>query len=137
MIETLAALILAATAPVPVELASPDDCAIIVAIGKDRVGWGQAPPKTALYVDQPSDDGGVYREACPWKRYGVADPVIGTDASPGGFTVSRPTYDASRTHATASLTITVNPRFIDLWACRLVKRGGHWRLIACEEQAIT
>jgi len=134
MIEALAAAIVIGTAPV--ELASPDDCAIIVAIGKGRLDWGASPPKYAFFPDWPQG-AGVYRESCPWRSLGVAEPVIGTPASPNGFYVGRPAYDAGRTHATATLALSVRPSFLETFDCELEKRDGAWRLIACRTLAIT
>lgn len=44
----------------PVERASADDCAIIVAVGRNRMNWGTAPPDYAYYREFDRDGGGTY-----------------------------------------------------------------------------
>lgn len=137
MLELLAALLIANPSTPRIELASPDDCAVIVAVGKARMGWGEKPPASGFYPDSSLPGGGVYREACPWKRLGVADPVLGTAATPQGFAISRPVFDSSRTHAIASLETTAKPRFAEVQTCRLEKAAGQWRVISCDVTLIT
>ena len=137
MLELLAALLVANPAAPRAELASPDECAVIVAVGRARMGWGDKPPASGFHPDAPLPGGGVYREACPWRQLGVADPVLATAATPQGFAISRPVFDAARTHATVDLETTAKPRFAEVQTCKLEKTAGRWRVVSCDVTLIT
>jgi hypothetical protein len=127
---------------VPVAHASADDCEIIVAVGKAKLNWGAAPPAQAFFPESNREDGSPWVADCAWKKFGVADPVIGTPDSPSGFSLSPPVYDGN----TASVdfqTFVAPPKgqhyapFMSTDTCKLERRLRHWRLIECSVKLIT
>jgi hypothetical protein len=144
----LVALLQTATAAAaPVEQASTDDCAIIVAVGKAQLKWGaRSPPAYAFYPEWDRDGGGVYVETCPWKALGVAPPVIGTPESESGFSITRPEYDVPRQQAWVDIQIFMSkrlpdgkaaPPFLQTMSCSLARHGDRWRIVKCDPTAIT
>lgn len=141
--------LLAANAPAqseppaaPVAHASADDCEVIVAVGKSKLNWGAAPPAQAFFPESNRQDGSPWVADCAWKKFGVADPVIGTPDSPSGFSLSPPVYDGD----TASVdfqTFVAPPKgqhyapFMSIDTCKMERRFRHWRLIECSLKLIT
>ncbi|HEY2071599.1 MAG TPA: hypothetical protein VGG48_18710 [Rhizomicrobium sp.] len=132
----------AADLPGPVERASPDDCAIFVAVGKAQLNWGAAPPGYDFFPALDGKDGGTYLEECPWKQLGVADPVIGSPASTSGFYFMRPVYSGDE--ATMDYSVSMRPPagqqgrvFLEDQSCTLTKSGGEWRVVSCQMTIIT
>ena len=129
----------------PIERTSADDCAIIVEIGKAEMNWGMTAPSYAFYPAFNVPGGGIYLEDCPWKKLGVAEPVIGTSASAHGFFITRPVYTGDRASSTIQESISPPPEingrkispFVAQKNCTLKKQGGRWRLIECSMGVIT
>ena len=131
--------------PEAITHASADDCAIIVEIGKAKMGWGDKAPTPDFFPTFDNEGGGTYVEDCVWRDFGVADPVIGTPNSLQAFYISRPQY--SGTKATAELNQAVRPEpgpdgssvapFMEKDRCTLEKVDGRWRLTECKMLAIT
>jgi hypothetical protein len=130
--------------PKPVEEASADDCAIVVAIGRAQMDWGPTGPNLP-FVAEAADVGGViYRQRCPWRALGVGAPVLAGPAHWGArFSIGRPAYGEDRRTATTDLVILGPPRrpggppFTRIEHCRLEKADGRWQLSACTEGPIT
>ncbi len=129
-----------------VEHASADDCAIIAEIGKAELHWSAAnAPEAPLYPVFATPGGGTYLEDCPWKKLDLAEPSIGTQASPIGFFVTRPVY--STAGASAWFQYSVGPvataggkqiaPFIEQELCVLDRHADGWHLIRCKMTAIT
>jgi len=143
MLAILAVVASQAVAPAPViHHASKDDCEIIVAIGRAKVGWGDKGPDEPLFIDGPLPDGSDYREDCSWHGLGVGDPVPGTPGKGNGFGIDKPVYGPDGATATTQLSFTVfsasNQRpFLQELSCKLTKRDGHWVLDSCEQGFIT
>jgi hypothetical protein len=121
--------------------ASADDCAVIVAIGRSQVQWGEHGPNEPFFVDGALPDGADFREDCPWRSLGVGDPVPARQGALG-FAIDRPIYGADGKSATAALSFTafskknVTP-FASVETCSLVKQGGGWTLVKCVQNLIT
>lgn len=121
-------------------MASADDCAIVVAIGKSELKWGENPPAAALLPDFPLPDGAIYREDCAWKQLGVAAPAIGNEQSRIAFFITRPDYSGSRAtaffhYSVASVRLpdgAVLPPFLERERCSLEKKPGGWHLVSCK-----
>jgi hypothetical protein len=129
-----------------VEHASADDCAIIGEIGKSEVEWSAtSAPQAFFYPRFETPAGGTYIEDCPWKKLGLAEPRIGTPASPMAFFITRPAY--SSTGASAYFQYSVGPvptgngkkiaPFIKEELCTLDKRAEGWHLIHCEMTVVS
>jgi hypothetical protein len=128
----------------PVERASADDCAIIVAVGKNRMNWGAAPPNYAYYREFDSDGGGTYLEDCSWQQLGVAEPLTKVQQPEKGFSITRPRYTGAS--ATVELQIFISeqivdgkrtPPFISVETCSLERQGGRWQFRECNLRLIT
>ena len=132
----------AATAP-KVELASPSDCAILVAVGRSEVAWGTAGPNQPFVDEGPLPDGTIYRQACDWKGLGVGAPriVVAWQVGPS-FAVDKPTYaNGGRTaRVDVSFISWAGPGtapFVSIRNCTLRKAVDRWRLLQCKPGAIT
>ena len=126
----------------PVEHASADDCAIIVAIGRAQLGWNErTPPSQDFYPEWDSEKGGTYIQDCPWRDHGVAPPHIGGNASAASFSIARPRYDRARSTATAELTVALSaegrPPFVSAEQCTARRQGRRWVVVGCRQTAIT
>jgi hypothetical protein len=128
----------------PVERASADDCAIFVAVGKNRMNWGTAPPNYAYYREFDRDGGGTYLEDCSWKQLGVAEPLTEAQQPEKGFSITRPRYTGAS--ATVELQIFISeqivdgkriPPFISVETCSLEKQGDRWQFRECKLRLIT
>jgi hypothetical protein len=130
--------------PQSVELASPDDCAIFVEVGRDRLNWGDKAPDAAFYPEFERDGGGTYLEKCPWKELGVAEPRTPTQQPNKGFFITRPAYAGKQATVTFRYSLTgpaVDGRqpapFVKSEICTLRKPGERWTLMECKTQFIT
>lgn len=123
-----------------IELASADDCAILVAVGKSELKWGAKPPAAAMLPDFPTTGGGTYREVCAWKELGVAAPIVGDAHSPIAFFVSRPIYSGKSAtaffhYSVASVRLpdgAILPPFFERERCSLEKQADGWHLAGCK-----
>jgi hypothetical protein len=124
-------------------LASSDDCAIVVAVGRAEVAWGPKGPNQPFVESGPLPDGRSYRQACDWTTLGVGAPSLVTSGQLGPrFAVDRPTYSRDRKAARADLTFVVwsgpgAAPFVSVRHCRLRAVRGVWRLLRCEAGPIT
>lgn len=128
----------------PVERASADDCAIIVAVGRNRMNWGTAAPDYAYYREFDRDGGGTYLEDCSWKQLGVAKPLTKVQQPEKGFSITRPRYAGAS--ATVELQIFISeqivdgkrtPPFISVETCSLERQGDRWQFRECKLRLIT
>jgi len=142
----LVALVVLAATPT-IEHASHDDCAIIVAVGKAELGWSaQSAGDWPFFLVYDLPGGGTYVEDCPWRALGVAPPVTGSHASIKGSAIMRPEYGPSRATATAKVSATMRgrdidgrtlPPYLEDRVCKLERRDGGWKVIACDTTAVT
>lgn len=129
--------------PEPVERASADDCAVIVEVGKTQLNWGATPPGYDFFPEFDRDGGGIYREECPWKELGVAEPKLGNASSEKSFFITRPAYSGTRASVMLQIAMTrtvdgkKKPPFLKADACTLEKRDGRWQLVECKLKIIS
>jgi hypothetical protein len=130
--------------PQPVELASPDDCAIFVEVGKSAMNWGAKPPDYAFEPEWNRDGGGTYLEECPWKELGVAEPLTRAQQPAASFFIRRPKYSGAG--ATVDLEFSLSgrivdgkktPPFIQAETCTLEKKDDRWHVVECRVKFIT
>lgn len=125
--------------PAPLVHASADDCAVIVAIGKSELKWGAGAPRAAFLRDFVLPDRSTYREDCPWKELGVAEPTIGDAQSAAAFSITRPAYEGNRATAWFQYSVaelhepsgTSIPPFLEREECTAQKGSAGWRLLGC------
>jgi hypothetical protein len=129
--------------PQPVEHASADDCAIIVEVGKQKMGWGATVPDAAFYIEFDREGGGTYLEDCPWRDLSVGEPML-KDHPQMSFFIPRPRYTGQR--AIANFHIVIQKPLIDgqtqapylrLETCTLEKQDNVWRLVECRVTTVT
>jgi hypothetical protein len=129
----------------PVEHASAEDCAVIAAIGKSELHWSATnAPNAHFYPKFETPDHRTYLEDCPWKKLGVAEPLIGKPGSPMGFFVTRPIYFDSGAKAWFQYNVaavgTANgkniPPFVERELCTLEKDADGWHLTRCKLSVI-
>jgi len=142
MLAIALALAAAVALDPPVEHAGPDDCAIIVAIGRAKLGWtGQTPPSQDFFPEWDGEKGGTYRQDCAWRDHGVAPPHIGGKASTALFSITRPRYGRARATATAELTVSLMAKgrapFVSVEHCTVRRQARRWVLVGCRQTAIT
>lgn len=142
MLAIALALVFAAELKPLVEHASADDCAIVVAIGRAKLGWNErTPPAQDFFPEWDSEKGGTYIQDCAWQDHGLAPPHIGGKASTAGFSIARPRYDTTRATATAELTVSLKAEghapFISVEHCTARREGRRWVFVDCSQVAIT
>jgi hypothetical protein len=126
-----------------IEIASPIDCAVVVAIGKSQVAWGQRGPNQPFIDEGPLLDGTVYRQICDWRSLGVGAPTILKPGQTGPrFAIEKPIYSQNGTIAEADLNLASwngpgTAPFASIQHCTIKKKGGAWRLLKCEQGPIT
>jgi hypothetical protein len=132
---------LAADLP-PVERASADDCAVIVAIGRAELGWSdRSPPDPDFFGEYDRPGGGTYMQACDWRRFGVLAPRVGGPPSQRGFSISRPNYAGGKATATLDVFVRAQNQTLAPFRmqkhCEVTRRGRAWVLVACRQGLIT
>ena len=125
--------------PQPVERASSDDCAILVEVGKNQMNWGIVAPDFGFYSEFDRTGGGTYVEDCPWKEFGVAEPLRPSQQTEKRFFITRPAYNGEEATVSIQYSIsgdTVGGRktwpFIRRSKCTLEKKENHWQLVVCK-----
>jgi hypothetical protein len=142
LIYAMAAVAVAGSEP-KIEMASPTDCAVLVAIGKSQAGWGQDGPDQPFVDEGPLQDGTVYRQACDWPALGVGAPTILKPGQTGPrFAIDKPVYSKNGAVAEADINFVSwaggnSPPFISIQHCTLRKRAKGWRLVKCDQGPIT
>lgn len=130
--------VLAGSSPDP-ELASPMDCAVLVAIGKAQANWGSEGAGLPFVDTGPLPDGRIYKQVCDWAGLGVSTPKIIDPAAPGPrFAVSKPVYAGQGRQATADFSYFSwegpgSRAIFSIKTCRLKQENGTWRVEVCQQ----
>ena len=118
--------------------ASAEDCAVIAAVGKARLGWGAHAPEYLLGRNSFGQD-------CDWAHLGIVGPSVAA-ASDSPFyqglrsSFSRVSYGPD---GQASIDYGVGGNagpsnyFAAGYSCTLSRKAGPWQLIACKMRYIT
>jgi hypothetical protein len=120
--------------PAHIEHASPEDCAIIAAVGEAVLGWGKGPAEPVVIDVQDSDTNITYREDCHWRDLGVVAPTVATPHSPSAYTIFRPQLGSGRLTALVTIASELDRKgkfgpAVAMERCNLVKENGRWRVV--------
>jgi hypothetical protein len=119
--------------------ASAEDCAVIAAVGEDRLKWRAQLPDMDMFAKS-------YGVDCDFRVLGIKDfkiPALGPGPYYSGvrFSFSHPTYSADGLKATIDYNIGGNggptSYFYSGYKCTAEKRQGRWQSVACQMQFIT
>ena len=119
--------------------ASAEDCAVIAAVGEDRLKWREQLPDMDMFAKS-------YGVDCDFKALGIKDfkiPALGPGPYYSGvrFSFSRPAYSADGLQATIDYNMGGNggptEYFYTGYKCTAQKRGQRWQSVACTMQFIT
>jgi hypothetical protein len=78
-------------------------------------------------------------EDCPWKDFGVAEPLRPSQQTEKGFFITRPADNGDE--ATVSLQYSISGKIVDgkktrpfirRSKCTLEKKDDHWQLVVCK-----
>ena len=119
--------------------ASAEDCAVIAAIGEEKMQWHQTRPDMAMYAKS-------YGADCDWKALGIKHfdiPALGPGPYYAGvrFSFSQPSYSADKLEATLTYSVGGNggptQYFYSLSYCAAKKTNGAWHPAGCKPGPIT
>jgi hypothetical protein len=128
------------------ETGSTNDCQIFAVLAKAKIGWtAETPPpghytpivNTTIYNQgTPSQRKRIYTSTCPWRAFGLAEPLA-TEATPT-ITFTRPEY-SDWTHARViwqKITLTGRAGQAGLQfegeVCRMELHNDIWGIASCE-----
>jgi hypothetical protein len=118
--------------------ASAEDCAVIAAIGKAKLGWGAHAPENLL-------SRGSFGQDCDWARQGIVGPSVAPASDSPYYqglrsSFSRVSYGPG---GLASIDYGVGGNagpsnyFSAGYRCTLSRKAGRWELIECKMRYIT
>jgi len=119
--------------------ASAQDCAVIAAVGEDRLKWHKRSPEMPMFAQS-------YGVDCDWKAMGIKDlniPPLGPGPYYPGvrFSFSKPVYSPDGLQATVTYTIGGNggpaSYFFSMSYCKAEKVDGQWQSAGCKPGPIT
>jgi hypothetical protein len=124
-------------APAPLHT-SAEDCAVIAAVGKAKLGWGAQVPEYQLSRDSFGQD-------CDWARLGIVGPSVAAASDSPYFQGLRVSFSRASygPESLASIDYGVGGNaapsnyFAAGYRCTLIRKASRWELVACKMRYIT